>query len=445
MLHKIIGGKNKSKKVKSCINYLLRKNKINEQQFITVLSTTNELDMLNYNQTIAENKKHPYVCGVLSFEESNIDSHLKLQFMKEFEDILFCGIDQDIRPPVMWIQHTDKGRLELNYVTFNELANKKAYTVYVDKRDRNLVNSWCEMQNLKLNFTSPFSDPRNKQLIQEPPINQSPEEINTITDLNNKILEMILTGEINNRNELVEHLQNKLNLEITRQGKNYITVVMSGKSKRLKGEIYEEGRNYQDYATTPINYNERLKTEYGSTIEDIQSNYEKHFKRKFETINKRYSNCTQKPTSSDLKRIEEELHISNIRENIKQSNNDFVYFEPDCADLHITQTIKAIETIITGEIKKDGNIKENDGKPQRNDFRDIRSRINTIKKQQQQINRDCQIIGFRNSKSSEKIRKLRTIFNEIKQNCSICIKGINRFWSNRRRRKTNTYNVYKFK
>jgi hypothetical protein len=39
----------------------------------------------------------------------------------DFEEVLFSGVPPENRPPIMWVQHMDKGRLELNYTTFNAL------------------------------------------------------------------------------------------------------------------------------------------------------------------------------------------------------------------------------------------------------------------------------------------------------------------------------------
>jgi len=91
MIHKIIGGKTKQKQrnIKNSIIYLLRKNKPEDQEFIKVLSLTSEDDLINFNKLIStKNLKSPYMAGVLSFEEKDIDETIKFKIIKDFEDIL---------------------------------------------------------------------------------------------------------------------------------------------------------------------------------------------------------------------------------------------------------------------------------------------------------------------------------------------------------------------
>ena len=55
---------------------------------------------------------------------------------------MFEGIEPENRPPVIWIQHKDKNRLELNYTTFNSLMNKKHFQCYYHLSDKKLFNSF---------------------------------------------------------------------------------------------------------------------------------------------------------------------------------------------------------------------------------------------------------------------------------------------------------------
>ena len=109
MIHKHIGGKKNQRSVKNSLDYLLRTNKPEEQKFVEVLSQTNRSDIENFNEYIKEkNFKNPFITGVLSFEEKDIDPELKTKIMNDFEDMMFSGIEPENRPPVIWIQHKDK-------------------------------------------------------------------------------------------------------------------------------------------------------------------------------------------------------------------------------------------------------------------------------------------------------------------------------------------------
>ena len=94
MIHKHIGGKKNQRSVKNSLDYLLRTNKPEEQKFVEVLSQTNRSDIENFNEYIKEkNFKNPFITGVLSFEEKDIDPELKTKIMNDFEDMMFSGID----------------------------------------------------------------------------------------------------------------------------------------------------------------------------------------------------------------------------------------------------------------------------------------------------------------------------------------------------------------
>jgi hypothetical protein len=55
----------------------------------------------------------------------------------------------------MWVEHLDKGRLELNYLTFNALTTGRAFTVFLDE-DRRLFNDFSEIINYEQKFKQSF-------------------------------------------------------------------------------------------------------------------------------------------------------------------------------------------------------------------------------------------------------------------------------------------------
>ncbi|CCF81062.1 hypothetical protein HBZS_115110 [Helicobacter bizzozeronii CCUG 35545] len=50
----------------------------------------------------------------MSFEERNIDESLKQEIMQSFEQMLMTEVMAD-RYDILWVEHTDKDRLELNF------------------------------------------------------------------------------------------------------------------------------------------------------------------------------------------------------------------------------------------------------------------------------------------------------------------------------------------
>ena len=255
MYHKIIGGKKSKgqKNIKKSIEYLLREKNPEQQKDIKILSTTTKQDLINFeNYILDKNKSNPYVCGVLSFEEKSISEELKTKLITEFEDILFAGIEQENRPPVMWVEHNDKGRVELNYLTFNSLQDRRSYTVYLDKRDRGLVNNYSEIINYENNLSSPFEEKENKNTLTNKPKTNIPEDKKQfIENINTEIMALIINEELENRDQTIKHIENMKGVKINRIRKNQISIKSDlfddDKPIVLKGDIYEEGRDYSDY------------------------------------------------------------------------------------------------------------------------------------------------------------------------------------------------------
>ena len=82
-----------------------------------------------------------YTSGVLSFAERDLEEQQKQQIMDSFERVLLPGLDQD-QYSILWVQHQDKERLELNFVVANiELQSGKRLQPYYDRADRPRLNA----------------------------------------------------------------------------------------------------------------------------------------------------------------------------------------------------------------------------------------------------------------------------------------------------------------
>ncbi|WP_149807134.1 relaxase/mobilization nuclease domain-containing protein, partial [Listeria monocytogenes] len=77
-----------------------------------------------------------YTSGVLSFAEADLPPEAKNALMDDFEASLLPGLDDD-QYECLWVEHRDKGRLELNFVIPNiELQSGKRLQPYYDRADR---------------------------------------------------------------------------------------------------------------------------------------------------------------------------------------------------------------------------------------------------------------------------------------------------------------------
>lgn len=238
------------------MNYLLGKN--GDREHTKVLQGDPKL-----TQQLADSLafKHKYTVGVLSFEESDLSDHQKLEIMADFEKALLCGLEYD-QYNICWIEHRDKGRLELNFVIPKvELTTGKALNPYFDSVDRKRVNAFKDHTNAKYNLTDP-NDPVNRQAL-TPKFNL-PKDKKTLQEAITAFLQgEIGLGTINDREGVLRALQSDLGLSVARITPTSISIKdpinENGRNIRLKGEIYADTFRFsQDHSGE----NERASKEY---------------------------------------------------------------------------------------------------------------------------------------------------------------------------------------
>lgn len=117
--------------------------------------------------------KSKYKSGYLSFSEraDEISEDDKKRIMREFEQVIFCGLEPD-QYDILWVEHADKdideenpvGRLELNFVIpCQELRTGKSFQPYYEPADQRRVNAWKNIVNaeVKTIHGKPLSDPND--------------------------------------------------------------------------------------------------------------------------------------------------------------------------------------------------------------------------------------------------------------------------------------------
>jgi archaellum component FlaC len=189
--------------------------------------------------------KQKYTSGCLSFTETadEVTAEQKNALMDGFEQTIRAGLDVD-RVAVSWIEHRDKGRLELNFVFANvDLEHGRAFQPYVHSVDKRRVNAWKDMQNIEHGFTDP-NDPANKRLMAQR--DNLPREIKdarqAITD---GLQALVIEGVIINRADVIQALTSS-GFEIARETDKAISIKNpAGKRNiRLTGGLYERDFNF---------------------------------------------------------------------------------------------------------------------------------------------------------------------------------------------------------
>lgn len=301
MIVKILGNKGGGS-AGAVIDYMLGKDK--DREGALLLSGDPDL-----TARIADNLdfQNRYTVGVLSFEEPNISEEQKQEIMADFEETLLAGLERD-QYDITWIEHRDKGRLELNFIIPNvELSTGKRLQPYYDKVDRPLVENWKQKTNFEHGLSDPHA-PEKAQAIKTLNSQNLPPSVKEIKEqIGLAIVEQIGQGIIQDRKDVIQTLEGA-GFEITRQTDRSISIKNpDGKRNiRLEGTIYENRQFDQKFAEernrARADYQGTSRERYATALGKLQSLVEckqqgnrEYFKSKSKTDSSR--------TAEDQKRI----------------------------------------------------------------------------------------------------------------------------------------------
>lgn len=223
------GGKGRNPR--TSMNYLLNK----PEGKVRVLRGNPELSV---ELAEAMESANPYTVGCLSFEEVNIPEEDKKAIIQRFEESFLAGLDAE-QYNICWIEHTDKGRLELNFFVPNvELSTGKRLNLYYDRADRHLAESFKKSINLEYGLTSP-DEPQKRQTVSiDKSLSKNTKD--AVAALNRLIESEFKLGHIQNRQDVVNCFE-QYGFEIVRQSEHYLSIKNeNGRNIRLKGAFYEQ-------------------------------------------------------------------------------------------------------------------------------------------------------------------------------------------------------------
>lgn len=209
-----------------------------------------------------------YTSGVLSFAEEDLPPGQREKLMASFERVLMPGLDKD-QYSVLWVEHQDKGRLELNFLVPNtELLTGKRLQPYYDRADRPRIDAWQTIVNGRLGLHDPNAPENRRALVTPSALPKTKlEAAETIT---RGLLALASSGELKTRHDVTEALKSG-GFEVVRTTKSSISIADpdGGRNIRLKGAIYEQS----------FNAGEGLRAEIESAAADYRRDAESRIQR----------------------------------------------------------------------------------------------------------------------------------------------------------------------
>lgn len=192
------------------------------------------------------------VSGVLSFRDNeDITDEQKQKLMDDFADTFFNNMKERVN--ILWIEHRDKSNLEMHYVInrldldsgkiFNPFPpggqTKELMKLFSAVKNHEFGFKQIEEKPLKTKFSSNEIKCKGKE-------NHGFENLDSKLKIESALQMLVKSGDIKNRNELIEFLQDN-GKKLSRIGDDYISIeVDGGRNIRLKGGIFSKNED-KDY------------------------------------------------------------------------------------------------------------------------------------------------------------------------------------------------------
>ena len=293
------------------VDYLLGKDRDREGAEVLRGDPENIRELIDSNHFAQR-----YTSGVLSFSEADLKPGAKDQIMDSFQQALFPGLDRD-QYSVLWVEHTDKGRLELNFLIPNvELTSGKRLQPYYDRADRPRVNAWQTLTNAKHDLTDPH-EPERKQALTLAK-NLPPEKQKASEAITAGLMSLAGAGEIKNRDDVIHALEGA-GFTIARETKSSISIAdpSGGRNIRLKGKIYERSFKFGAELRSEI---EAASQQYRATaperVRETLEFYREGIAIKREQDKKRYP----RPTATHERLSPQKLALDRINPDFRPSS-----------------------------------------------------------------------------------------------------------------------------
>lgn len=244
-----------------------------------------------------------YTSGVLSFAEADLDRKTKDNLMSSFEKALLPGLDAD-QYSCLWVEHRDKGRLELNFVVPNiELQTGKRLQPYYHRADKPRINAWKVVVNGALDLHDPDNPKNKRELVtsRDLPIIKK-DACEAITD---GLLNLMDAGKIKNRDD-IKNILKEQGFDIARETPKSISISdpEGGRNIRLKGHIYEQDFRFSEKLRGDITAaSDRYEAGIKERIQQARSVYRKGVEIKRAEHERRYPRTESASKTLNIKDV----------------------------------------------------------------------------------------------------------------------------------------------
>lgn len=233
--------------------------------------------------SIADETKNKikYYSGVLSFKEKPdfISLKQKYEIIEAFEKVMIP--DDSLREKLnwCWIEHSDKGRLELNFVLntkFDDVEGKiKPETFnFFHMHNQTRLSIFQDFIDLKYGCASAKDGKPSLELLKTKNFNKEKSNSN-LNDFLDKII--LKNPDLKTRYDLIEHLKihESDTISVTRTSKNFFSLTKNGEKKSVRFTLKDDV-NLNSYREKLINNQIGLQnSKISANLVEIQEKLEK--------------------------------------------------------------------------------------------------------------------------------------------------------------------------
>lgn len=214
-------------------------------------------------------RQNKYTSGVIAFRDDEKPTARQIQeILKDFRKTFLLGLDEN-RAPVLWVMHRDKGNVELHFVVAKQDAKTgKALNIAPPgPASEKLFEDFQKIQNDKLGFKQVVPSLLKAQFLNF-------EKRTRKAKFSSYLVEKVKNNEIQNRSDLLRHLQHDLKWKVSRIGEDYISVIPTGKDKpiRLKGPAFTSKADYRELLKQSSNQPTKLNPDQLLKVQTSLSN-----------------------------------------------------------------------------------------------------------------------------------------------------------------------------
>lgn len=197
-------------------------------------------------------RKHRYVSGVLAFRDDEKPTRAQIhEVIDSFKKTVAPGLS-DRQFNSLFVLHLEKKNVEVHFIfPMVEFASGRGKRLNVHPpgaRNLALYEAFTQVTNHKLGYGQVVPDTMRAAIsVTDRKLPSSKGKRRSAHLLQQEIVQAVQAGQVNNRKELVQWLDDALGVTVTRQGQDYLSVKMPGATKamRLRGPLFEAGTDYR--------------------------------------------------------------------------------------------------------------------------------------------------------------------------------------------------------